>query len=96
MPEPVFRSHATWIPPTDERETIQLNVSTPGSSDLGTSFNTDEITLSNSELSSQAQALQELEEINKSPYAQPRRKKNGLIRFLSFIDIILSRIQTLS
>ena len=60
----------------DERETIQLNVSTPGSSDLGTSFNTDEITLSNSELSSQALALQELEEINKSPYAQPRRKKN--------------------
>ena len=71
-----FRSHATWIPPTDERETIQLNASTPGSSDLGTSFNTDEITLSNSELSSQAQALQELEEINKSPYAHPRRKKN--------------------
>ena len=76
MPEPFFRSHATWIPRTDERETIQMNVSTPGSSYLGISFNTDEITLSNSELSSQAHAIQKLEEINKSPYAQPRRKKN--------------------
>ena len=70
-----FRSHATWFPPTEEGETLHNNFSTPGPSDLGTSFNTDEIALSTSELSTQAQALQELEEINKSPYAQPRRKK---------------------